>query len=376
MIKRMFIMLIVVGLVLGGVFWFIDFKGKMIKQAMTGQGEPAQTVSTITAAYMEWLPSLESVASLHAVQGIELSSEVAGIVSEIHFKQGDSIAPNTPLLQLRLNDDHAKLASLNATVELAKVTYQRAQAQFNVHAISQQNVDVEKANLLVAQANVAQQQALIAKKTVRAPFAGVIGIREVDVGQYLKEGATIATLQALDPIYVDFYVPQQSLSVVKLGQQVSIHIDTFPDQKFSGTVSVINPKVDLDTRNVLIRATMKNPGHRLLPGMYATVSILTGDPLRYITLPRSAITFNPFGSTVYLLHKSEDAVAGKEKYIAKQTFVTTGETRGDQIAVLNGVKEGDIVVTSGQLKLHNGSPVKINNSVQPSNQAAPKPEDQ
>ncbi len=376
MIKRMFIMLIVVGLVLGGVFWFIDFKGKMIKQAMTAQGEPVQTVSTITAGYLEWSPSLESVASLHAMQGIDLSSEVAGIVSDIHFKQGDAIVPNTPLLQLRLNDDNAKLASLNATVELAKVTYQRAQAQFNVHAISQQNVDVEKANLLVAQANVAQQQALIAKKTVRAPFAGVIGIRQVDVGQYLKEGAAIATLQALDPIYVDFYVPQQSLSVVKLGQQVSIHIDTFPEQKFSGTISVINPKVDLDTRNVLIRAIMKNPEHRLLPGMYATVSISTGAALRYITLPRSAITFNPFGSTVYMVHKAEATADGKEKFIAKQTFVTTGETRGDQIAVLNGVKEGDAVVTSGQLKLHNGSPVKINNSVQPTNEAAPKPEDQ
>ena len=376
MIKRMFIMLIVVGLVLGGVFWFIDFKGKMIKQAMTAQGEPVQTVSTITAGFLEWSPSLESVASLHAVQGIDLSSEVAGIVSDIHFKQGDAIVPNTPLLQLRLNDDNAKLTSLNATVELAKVTYQRAQAQFNVHAISQQNVDVEKANLLVAQANVAQQQALIAKKTVRAPFAGVIGIRQVDVGQYLKEGAAIATLQALDPIYVDFYVPQQSLSVVKLGQQVSIHIDTFPEQKFSGTISVINPKVDLDTRNVLIRAIMKNPEHRLLPGMYATVSISTGAALRYITLPRSAITFNPFGSTVYMVHKAEATADGKEKFIAKQTFVTTGETRGDQIAVLNGVKEGDAVVTSGQLKLHNGSPVKINNSVQPTNEAAPKPEDQ
>ncbi|MEQ1636103.1 MAG: efflux RND transporter periplasmic adaptor subunit [Methylococcales bacterium] len=376
MIKRMLIMLIVVGLLLGGVFWFIHFKGRMMKQFMTAQGEPAQTVSTLTATYQEWLPKLEAVGSLHAVQGVELSAEIPGIVSELHFKQGDDIVFNTPILQLRVNDDTAKLAALSANAELARMTYQRAQAQFNVQAISRQSLDIEKANLLVAQANVAQQQALINKKTIRAPFTGRIGIRQVDVGQYLKEGAAIATLQALDPIFVDFFVPQQNLSTLKVGQTVTLQVDTYPTQKFSGTISVINPKIEINTRNAQIRATLKNPGHTLLPGMYANVAIGIGAAQRYITVPRSAITFNPFGSTVFLVQNGNKNSQGNPKLLAKQTFVTTGETRGDQIAVLKGIQEGDTIVTSGQIKLHNGSQVQVNNAVQPSNDAAPQPQDQ
>lgn len=375
MIKRMLIMLIAVGLVLGGVFWFINFKGKMIKQAMSAMGEPVQTVSTLTAAYQDWLPKLDAVGSLHAVQGVEVSAEVAGIVSEIYFKQGDEVAVNTPLLQLRLNDDQARLAALHATTELARVTYQRAQQQFAVQAISRQALDVDKANLAVAQANEAQQQALISKKTIRAPFAGRMGIREVDVGQYLKDGAAIATLQALDPIYVDFYVPQQNLAELKLGQSVQVKIDAFPTQSFTGSISVINPKVELSTRNVMIRALLKNPQQRLLPGMYANVSISTGAAERYITLPRSALTFNPYGVTVFLAQNGGNDAQGNPKLVAKQSFVSTGATRGDQVAVLTGIQEGDAVVTSGQIKLHNGSPIKINNSVQPSNDAAPQPQD-
>lgn len=376
MIKRMLIMLIAVSLLLGGVFWFINFKGVMMKQAMTAQGEPVQTVSTLTAAYQEWLPKLEAVGSLHAVQGVELSAEVPGIVSEIYFKQGDNVLLNAPLLQLRNNEDNAKLAALYATAELALITFQRAQAQFNVQAISRQSLDIENANWQVTRANVAQQQALINKKTIRAPFAGRIGIRQVDVGQYLKDGTEIATLQTLDPIYVDFFVPQQNLAVLKIGQTVTLEVDTYATQKFSGTISVINPKIDPDTRNIRIRATLNNPKQTLLPGMYATVSIDIGVAQRYITLPRSVITFNPFGSTVFLVQSGANDSKGKPKLIAKQSFVTTGETRGDQIAVLTGINEGDTVVTSGQIKLHNGSPIQVNNVVQPSNDTAPQPKDQ
>lgn len=375
MIKRMLIMLTIVGLVLGGVFWFINFKGRMIKQFMTTQGEPVQTVSTLTASNQDWLPQLQAVATLDAVQGIELSSEIAGIVSAIYFKQGDHVALNAPLLQLRLNEDNAKLAALNATVALARVTYQRALAQAQIQTISRQALDLEKANLQIAEANLTQQQALIAKKTINAPFAGQIGIRQVDVGQYLKDGTPIATLQDLDTLFADFYVPQQNLALLKLGQTINVHIDAFPKQTFTGSISVINPKVEASTRNVLIRAILKNPKHNLLPGMYVTVRINTGSALRYITLPRSAITFNPYGATVFLVQGASKDQQGQTKLIAKQTFVTTGETRGDQIAVLSGVKEGDTVVTSGQIKLHNGSPVQINNSVQPSNEAAPVPQD-
>jgi membrane fusion protein (multidrug efflux system) len=177
------------------------------------------------------------------------------------------------------------------------------------------------------------------------------------------------TLQALDPVYVDFYLPQQSLDRVKVGQAVAARIDTWPDQHFAGTITAINPQVDATSRNVQLRATLANPDHKLLPGMYATIDIEVGQPLRQITLPQTAITYNPYGSTVYLIEQ------GKDGRIARQSFVTTGATRGDQVAVLNGVKEGDVIVTAGQMKLHNGAPVVINNSVQPTDNAAPKPTD-
>ena len=376
MIKRMIIMLIVVGIVLGGIFGFIAFKGRMIKEFMSSQGEPLQTVSTITAGYLEWLPKLEAVGSLQAVQGANLSAEVSGIVEKIYFNQGDNVKLGTPLLQLRANDDIAKLESLKATSQLARITYKRDQAQFNVNAISKQTLDIDKANLDVAVANVTQQQALVDKKLIRAPFAGRLGIRLVDVGQYLDAGTAIGTLQALDTIFVDFFLPQQTLESLKIGQKVTLKTDAYPAQTFTGDITVINPKVDINTRNVQVRATLKNPKHRLLPGMYVTVNVATGLAQRYITLPRTAITFNAFGSTAYRVENNGQDEKGKPKLIAKQVFVTTGDTRGDQIAILTGVNEGDTIVTTGQIKLRNGSPVTVDNSIQPSNDAAPQPKDQ
>jgi membrane fusion protein (multidrug efflux system) len=376
MIKRMIIMLIVAGLVLGGIFGFISFKGRMIKESMLSQGVPLQTVSTVTAGYLEWLPKLEAVGSLRAVQGTDLSAEVSGIVAEIHFQQGDNVKTGTPLLTLRAADDIAKLQSLKATAQLTHITYLRDQEQFRVKAVSQQTLDIDKANLDVAVANVAQQQALVDKKIIRAPFAGRLGIRLVDPGQYLDAGTTIGTLQALDTIFVDFFLPQQALAMLKIGQTVTLKTDTYPTQDFTGNITVINPKVDINTRNVLVRAALNNPEHKLLPGMYATVNIAIGLAQRYITLPQTAIAFNPFGSTVYRVETNGMDDKGNPKLIAKQIFVTTGESRGDQIAVLKGVNQGDIVVTSGQIKLRNGTPVAIDNSVQPSNDATPQPKDQ
>jgi membrane fusion protein (multidrug efflux system) len=376
MIKRMLIMLIVVGLILGGIFGFINFKGRMTKQFMMSQGEPPQTVSTITAGFLDWLPALAAVGTLRAVQGSDLSAEVSGIVAQIHFQQGDQVKPGTPLLELRAGDDIAKLQSLKATEELTHIIYLRDQEQFLVNAISRQTLDIDRANHEVAAANVAQQQALINKKTIRAPFAGRLGIRLVDPGQYLEAGTAIGTLQALDTLFVDFFMPQQALPMLKNGQTVTLKTDAYPAQEFTGNISVINPEVDINTRNVLVRATLNNPGHKLLPGMYATVNVATGQPQRYITLPRTAIVFNPFGATVYRLENNGTDDKGNPRQIVKQVFVTTGESRGDQVAILKGVNEGDIVVTSGQMKLRNGTPVAINNSVLPGNDAAPQPKDQ
>jgi membrane fusion protein (multidrug efflux system) len=376
MIKRMIIMLIIVSIILGGIFGFINFKGRMIKEYMASQGEPIHTVSTITANAMDWLPKMEAVGSLQASQGTNVSAEVPGIVEEIYFKQGDNVKLGMPLLQLRAKDEIAKLEALKATTEINRITYNRNLAQFEVNAISKQTLDIDKANLEVATANVDQQQALLNKKLIRAPFTGKLGIRLVDVGQYLEAGTAISTLQALDTIFVDFFLPQQALSSLKTGQQVTLNSDAYPTDTFTGDITVINPIVDTNTRNVQIRATLNNLNHKLLPGMYVTVSITTGSAQRYITLPRTTITFNSFGSTVYRLENNGQDEKGKAKLIAKQSLVTTGDTRGDQITILTGVKEGETIVTTGQIKLRNGSPVTVDNSIQPSNDANPQPSDQ
>ena len=265
--------------------------------------------------------------------------------------------------------------SLQATAELNKITYERDQKQFKIQAVSQANLDTDAANLKNANAQVAQQQAILDKKTLRAPFAGHLGIRAVDLGQYLSAGTVIVTLQALDPIFVDFFVPQQAIGQVRLGQVVTVKIDAFKDKLFTGEIAAVNPRVDASSRNVQVRATLKNANHRLVPGMYATIDIATGAPQNYITLPQTAITYNPYGDTVYIVDSKGAEANGKPLLIARQSFVTTGATRGDQVAVLKGVNEGDTVVTAGQIKLHNGSNILIDNSITPTADASPIPVD-
>jgi membrane fusion protein, multidrug efflux system len=376
MIKRMILMLIVVGLVFGGIFGFEAFRSKMIKQFLLTLKSPVQTVSTIKASYQDWQPQLEGVGSLRAVNGADLSSQVAGIVSAIHFESGADVKEGTLLVELTAADDLAKLRSLKAAAALAKITYDRDQRQLKAQAVAQQTVDADEQNLKSAEAQVAQQQATIDYKSIRAPFAGELGIRQIDLGQYIAAGSPIVTLQSLDPIFLDFFLPQQALDQLKVGQTLATKVDTYPGKSFAGEITAINPKVDATSRNLQVRAKLSNAEHKLLPGMFATVDIDTGNPQRYITLPQTAITYNPYGNTVYLVDDKGKAANGQPQLVAHQVFVTTGATRGDQIAVLKGVNEGDIVVTAGQIKLHNGSPIQINNSVQPSNDAHPAPADE
>jgi membrane fusion protein, multidrug efflux system len=336
---------------------------------------PPQTVSAGKAAVSEWQPKLEAVGSLRAVRGADLSLEVSGVVDTIAFNSGDDVETGAALLKLRDDDDVAKLQSLQAVAELNEITYERDLKQFKMQAVSQATLDTDSANLKNAKAQVAQQKAIVDKKFLRAPFAGHIGIRAVDLGQYLSAGTVVVTLQALDPIYVDFFVPQQAIDQVNLGRTVAVKIDAYRDQTFSGEITAVNPRIDPSSRNVQVRATLKNPDHRLLPGMYATIDILTGAPQSYVTLPQTAITYNPYGNTVYIVDSKGDGAGGKPQLAVRQTFVTTGPTRGDQVAILKGVNDGDMVVTAGQIKLHNGSPVIIDNSITPTADAAPVPVD-
>ncbi|MBI3419869.1 MAG: efflux RND transporter periplasmic adaptor subunit [Proteobacteria bacterium] len=375
MTKRMIIMLVLVGLVLTGVFGFKAFGGYMMKKFMSAAGAPPQTVSSMQAEYQEWQPTLKGVGGLRAVNGADLSPEVAGIVDSIHFESGSEVKEGMVLVRLRTGDDIARLRSLEAAAKLAEITYARDQKQFKIQAISKAQVDTDAANLTSAKAQVVQQQAIVDKKIIRAPFAGQVGIRAVDVGQHVDPGMTVVTLQQLDPIFLDLYLPQQSLPQLQIGQKVTVKTDTYPNQVFEGQLSAINAKVDPNTRNIQLRVTLKNEKRLLLPGMYATAEIATGDPQKLITLPQTAITYNPYGNTVFLVDNASKDAKGKPQIVARQTFVTTGDTRGDQVAVLTGLKEGDQVVTTGQIKLQNGSSIIINNKIQPRFDSDPHPED-
>jgi membrane fusion protein, multidrug efflux system len=376
MIKRMVIMLVAVGAILGGFFWFQSFKATMIKKFMAAAASPPQTVSTTTAGLQQWQPQIEAVGSLRAVNGADLAFEVSGIVKEIHFNSGDDVEAGALLMALRSDDDVSHLQALEATAELSGINYERDQQQFKIKAVSQATVDADAANLKNAKAQVAEQQAVVNKKLLRAPFAGRLGVRAVDIGQFVGAGTTIVTLQALDPIYVDFFLPQQKLNQIKLDQEITAKVDTYPNRTFSGKISAINPKVDASTRNVQVRATLDNADRALLPGMYATVDIDAGQSQRYVTLPQTAVTYNPYGETVYIVEEKGEGADGHPQMIARQSFVTAGPTRGDQVAILTGVTEGQTIVTAGQIKLHNGSTILIDNSIKPTADASPVPVDQ
>ncbi len=374
MIRRMVVMLVLTGVVFGGIFGFQAFKSKMIRKYMSA-GQPAQTVSTTKVRYEQWQTQERAVGTLRAVRGADLAPEVAGIVQAIRFQSGDSVKAGTPLVQLNANADTARLKSLEAAAALAASTYRRDAEQFKVNAVSQATLDADAAAAKSTQAQVEEQQALVAKKLIRAPFDGRAGIRAVDLGQYLSPGTKIVTLQALDPVFADFLVPQAALPHYRVGQKVVVVSDSFPGERFEGRVAALDSKVDPATRNVKVRATVRNPKQRLLPGMFATVQTDLGGPQRLLTLPQTAISFNPYGNTVFVLEEKK-AADGKTELLAQQKFVTTGATRGDQVAVLSGLKEGETVVTSGQIKLRSGAPVVINNDIQPTNDAAPRPVDE
>lgn len=379
--------------VIGGIWWYNVSQKIAAYKAM---GTPKQAVTALRAEPSEWRQRINAVGSLHAVRGADLSNEVAGVVDAIHFESGADVKAGALLVEMRADDDIGRLDALKATADLAEINYQRALKQYDAQAISKAEVDTERANARNAKAQVAEQQAIVDKKRIRAPFAGHIGIRAADPGQYLAAGSKLVTLQTLDPIHVDFHVPQQELANLRVGQLVAATSDTFPTQNFAGRITAIDPKVDTDTRNVQVRATLQNPKRQLLPGMFVNVQVDLGKPQNYITLPNTALTYNPYGTTVYVVttpdkleqteaQKAEAAkkkteekkdakpADGEQQLVAKQVFVTTGPTRGDQVAVLKGINVGDQVVTSGQLKLKNGTPVLINNKVQPANDPDPKP---
>jgi membrane fusion protein (multidrug efflux system) len=361
---------VLIVLVIGGTK-FVQIS-KLIAQSK--QPLPPAVVTALEARYADWQPAITAVGSMKAVRGVDVTTEVGGIVRAIGFKPGQDVADGAVLIQLNADSDIAQLQALEASANLAAIVLKRDKAQLAIKAISQAQVDADEADWKAKQASAAQQRALVAKKTIRAPFAGRIGITSINPGQYLNPGDKIATLQTFDPIYVDFSVPQDQLNSVSPGLPVSVTAAGLPGQTFEGKVTAIDSKIDTATRNATIEATIANPQQRLVPGMFARAVVTSGAMQRHLTLPQTAVIHNPYGTSVYLAVKQKDD-KGAESLVARQTFIQSGPTRGDQIAVLSGINEGDMVITSGQMKLKNGSSVRIDNSAAPLNNPAPTPQE-
>ena len=374
--RRMTIMLCGVFLLLGLIFGFNQLKTYMIKYFISGMGLPPATVSTMVVANSEWQPKLTSVGNVRAFRGVELSTELAGLVANVPIKSGQDVKEGELLIKLNDVSDVAQLNSLKALADLAKVINERDRQQLAIQAISKNVFDTSAADAKSKQAQVEQQTALVAKKNLKAPFSGRIGIVSINPGQYVNSGDKLLTLQTLDPIFVDFNLPQNNAEQIKVGQEVEVTTDAFKDASFTGKITAVSPKVDTNTRNIQVEAQLANPDKKILPGMFANVNIKIGDQVKLLTLPQTAVTYNPYGSTVFIAKSAgKKDKQGKEILEAQQVFVTTGATRGDQVAILKGVEEGATVVTSGQLKLKNGTPLIINNKVQPANSPNPKPQE-
>ncbi|MDX8382108.1 MAG: efflux RND transporter periplasmic adaptor subunit [Ghiorsea sp.] len=378
MTKRMIIMVFIVGVVFAAIVGYQMFVASMMKQFLSSNSQPPATVTAMQVEEQAWQPQLKAVGTLRAIQGVEISAEISGIVKKVHFKSGEYVKKGHLLLELNNDAELAKLKALVATRTLAEINYKRDQRQFKANAISQAQLDTSKAELTSRQAQEAQQQAMIDKKRIRAPFSGRLGVTTVNQGQYLNPADKIVSLQNISSLYVDFNMPQKHIEELRQGQNINVFVKSSKTGMVNGKISTINNKVDQSTRNVRVEGLIDNADESLLPGMFVNVKIDTGAAQQLLTLPQTAISFNAYGSTLFVVKEAETGGEAGKKTLptAQQLFVKTGAKRGDQVAILEGLKLGDMVVTSGQLKLKNGTPLMINNSVLPTNDAAPQPQEQ
>lgn len=367
-------MLIYVGILFGFIFGWKITKSLILKYEEHARlVHRVVTVSAMTATKTTWQPQVQVVGSLRTVKGVNVTAELEGMITGIHFTPGSIVKKDTLLVQQDISTNIAKLASLKADAEFAKITYDRNLQQYKIGAISQETLAGNKAQYESTAANVAQEEATINQKTIKAPFTGKLGISLVNPGQYLRPGDAIVNLQTLSPIYADFYLPQAQIAKMQVGMPVTVTVDTYPNKTYSGKITTINPMVTDDVRNIEVEATLPNKDESLLPGMYVNIVMNTDKPQSLITLPQTAISFNPYGNIAYTLTKTDKTLKNKPIWTAHQVFVTLGKSRGNQISVLSGIQAGDMVVTSGQLKLVNGASVLIDNSLEPSNNPNPHP---
>ena len=374
MARRMWLMLLVVGLFIAaiGTYKFLQIQAA-IKQG-SSYTPPPEAVTTVIAHQDDWPSSLNAIGSVAAVHGVTVSADLSGIVRSIEFESGHAVAAGQTLVRLETGTEQAQLAQAQAQYDLAKLNLERGRQLVAKGVIAQAEYDRLDAEARTGEAAVGTIKATIARKTVRAPFAGVLGIREISLGQHLNEGDAIVPLQSLDPLYVNFTLPQQDAAEIHAGTLVLIAADSTTARNVSGKVTAVNSVIDEATRNVSVQATIPNPGLRLKPGMFVDVTVELGTHEHVIGLPASAINFAPYGNSVYVVESMKSPKGQTYKGVS-QRFVKTGRGRGDQVAILSGLKPGEEVVTSGVFKLRPGAAVMVNNKIQPSNETNPRPED-
>ena len=352
----------------GGMYYFHFFvKPDLIKGFIAAAAPPPTTVAAIVAKDAKWVPGLFAIGSARAIQGIDVASQLGGIVTEIHIGSGQDVAKDAPLFDLDTSVERADLKSYIATLTNADISLQRQKMLMPGGNTSKASLDAAQAARDQAAAAVERVKATIAQKTLVAPFAGRLGIRKVDVGQYGSPGMSLITLQQLDPIYVDFPIPEQSLDLLKEGEPVEVKVDSRPGQVFRGQVHIIDARVASESRSVLVRAIFKNADKKLLPGMFANVEVIAGEARDVVVVPRTAVSFSLYGDSVYVLTPKLDAPAGGAQaapaaakvFVVTRRFVRTGETKNDQVAIIDGVKGGERLVAEGQIKLQNGASVVI-----------------
>lgn len=347
----------------------------LITKVKSGAFAPPPTaVTTEVAKRSRWQPTLESVGTVTAVNGVTVSTDLAGIVREIAFESGNKVRAGDLLVRLDTTQEEAQLHQAESDRDLATITLRRDKDLLDKHAIAQSELDNAQSVFLRTQAAVDQYKALIARKTLRAPFDGVAGIRQVNLGQYLKEGDSVVALQAFDPIYVNFSLPQQDLAKLSVGEPIALKVDAFGDRTFGGKITAINSMVDQATRNVQIQATLANPDWLLRPGMFAKVSVLMSNLQDVIAIPATAIHYAPYGDSIFIISEMKDQT-GKAYQGVREQFVKLGQSKGDMIAVTSGLKPGEQVVTSGVFRLKSGMPVMVNNKIKPDEELAPTPVD-
>jgi membrane fusion protein, multidrug efflux system len=374
MVKRMFFMLAVVIVVVAGLGFF---KYRQIQTAIamgSSFAPPPSAVTTVVAKTENWPSSLDVIGTTAAIQGVTVSADLPGTVSRINFESGQSVHAGDVLVELDTREERAQLAAAESDRDLAKINYERDQQLVKEGVVARMQSDNSSAQQKSTEAKVGEIKATIQRKTIRAPFSGILGIRQINLGQYLAAGAAIVSLQALDPIYVNFGVPQQQSPLVKTGRILELTSDDVPGVKFNGRVTAIDSVVNEATRNLQVQATLPNPGGRLRPGMFVQVQLGLGSSQNVVPLPASAINYAPYGDSVFVVTDLKDP-KGKTYLGVRQQFVKVQGSRGDQVGVISGINPGEEVVSSGVFKLRNGAAVQVNNKVQPPNNPKPNPED-